>query len=140
MVIGFQSYHQLEIIYGREMAQSIFQGLQNIIVFASNSRKEAEIFSERMGRSEIIELDSSTSVGGHAHTNLSQRIRQVDSVGPSQIQALKDNHAFLKLARFNPTKVILNMPLQKENEGCVSFVTEKTWLDFVDLKPYESKR
>lgn len=140
MVIGFQSYHQLEIIYGREMAQSIFQGLQNIIVFASNSRKEAEIFSERMGRSEIIELDSSTSVGGHAHTNLSQRIRQVDSVTPSQIQALKDNHAFLKLARFNPTKVIFKYAsLQKKNEGCISFVTEKTWLDFVDLKPYESK-
>lgn len=140
MVIGFQSYHQLEIIYGREMAQSIFQGLQNIIVFASNSRKEAEIFSERMGRSEIVELDSSTSVGGHAHTNLSQRIRQVDSVTPSQIQALKDNHAFLKLARFNPTKVVFKYAsLKKQNEACVSFVTEKSWLDFVELKPYESK-
>jgi len=140
MVIGFQSFPQIEIIYGREMALSIFQGLQNIFVFVSNSGKEAELFSDRMGKSEVIELDSSMSVGGHGHTNLSQRTRRIDSVTPSQIQALKDNFAFLKLARFNPTKVEFEfVGLKQKNQGSISEVCIKSWLDDIELKSYESK-
>ncbi|BBH54723.1 type IV secretion system DNA-binding domain-containing protein [Fluviispira sanaruensis] len=140
MVIGFQSFPQLEIIYGREIAQSIYQGLQNIIVFACNSRKEAEIYTDRMGRSEVVELDTSMSVGGRHSTNLSQRTRQVDSVTPSQIQALKDNQAFLKLARFNPTKVEFEyVGLETVNKGSLSEVAESSWLDTFELIPYESK-
>ncbi|MBX9837527.1 MAG: type IV secretion system DNA-binding domain-containing protein [Silvanigrellaceae bacterium] len=140
MVIGFQSFPQVEIIYGREMALSIFQGLQNIFVFVSNSGKEAELFSDRMGKSEVIELDTSMSVGGHGHTNLSQRTRRIDSVTASQIQALKDNFAFLKLARFNPTKVEFKyVGLELINQGSISEVPVKSWLDEIEIKPYESK-
>ena len=140
LVIGFQSYHQLEIIYGKEMAKNIFQGLQNVFVFASNDKTEARIFADRMGENEVIEVDTSLSLqADHSNTNLSQRIRQVDCVTPSQIQALKDNECFLKLARFNPTKVEFKFQkLEDVNIGSLSEVPERTRFDDIELIDYVS--
>ena len=141
LIIGFQSYHQLELIYGKDMARNIFQGLQNVIIFASNDESEARIFSERMGRSTIIETDQSLSLQDkHNHTSLSQKTRQIECVTSSQIQALKDNICFLKLARFNPTKIeFMFHKMPDVNVGSRSIVPNTTILDDIELKEYESK-
>lgn len=141
LIIGFQSYAQLEIIYGKEGATNIFQGLQSVFIFASNNEAEARIFSERMGRSTIIEVDQSLGLNGkNNNANLSYRTRQIDNVTASQIQALKDNFCFLKLARFNPTKIEFKFhKMETINIASNSIVPSRTRLDDVEIKPYESQ-
>ncbi len=141
LIIGFQSYAQLEIIYGKEGAANIFQGLQSVFIFASNNESEARIFSERMGRSTIIEVDQSLGLNEkNNNANLSYRTRQIDNVTTSQIQALKDNFCFLKLARFNPTKIEFKFhKLETVNVDSNSIVPLKTRIDDIEVKQYESQ-
>ena len=141
LIIGFQSYHQLELIYGQDMARNIFQGLQNVFIFASNDFSEARIFSERMGKSSIVEVDQSLSLQDkNDHASLSYRTREIECVTASQIQALKDNICFVKIARFNPTKIEFKFhKLETVNEGSLSKIPSRTIFDDIILSPYVSE-
>lgn len=141
LIIGFQSYAQLELIYGKDAAVNIFQGLQNVFCFASNSEVEASLFSSRMGKSIVIETDQSLSLNDKSgNANISYRTREITNVTTSQIQALKDNFCFAKIARVNPTKIEFEyhkMPII--NEGSKSIVPPSTRFDGVKTQPYESE-
>jgi hypothetical protein len=140
LIIGFQSYAQLELIYGKESATNIFQGLQTVFCFASNNEQEARIFSERMGRSTVIEADESIALNKNNNTNISYRNREIYNVTPSQIQALKDNFCYAKIARVNPTKIEFRYHILPEiNQGSESEIPESTKFDGMITKQYESK-
>lgn len=141
LIIGFQSYAQLELIYGKDAAVNIFQGLQTVFCFASNNEVEANLFSSRMGKSIIIEADQSLGLGDkNANASISYRTREISNVTASQIQALKDNFCFAKIARVNPTKIEFKfhkMPII--NEGSKSVVPTSTRFDGIKTKQYESE-
>lgn len=141
LIIGFQSYAQLELIYGKDSAVNIFQGLQTVFCFASNNETEASLFAARMGKSIIIEADQSLGLGDkNGNASISYRTRQIDNVTASQIQALKDNFCFAKIARVNPTKIEFEFHKMKRiNEGSKSIVPTVTRFDGVKTKQYESE-
>ncbi len=141
LIIGFQSYAQLELTYGKDAAVNIFQGLQTVFCFASNNEAEARLFAERMGKSVIIEADQSFGLNDkNSNANISYRTREIYNVTPSQIQALKDNFCFAKIARVNPTKIEFNYhKLDNVNEGSKTVVPSKTRFDGIKTSQYESE-
>jgi hypothetical protein len=141
LIIGFQSYAQLELIYGKDVAVNIFQGLQTIFCFASNSEVEARLFADRMGKSVIIEADQSLGLNSKSNNaNISYRTREIYNVTPSQIQALKDNMCFAKIARVNPSKIEFKYhKMPTINEGSKSIIPPKTRFDGIKTNQYESE-
>jgi len=140
LIIGFQAYSQLELIYGKDAAVNIFQGLQNVFCFTSNNETEASLFAARMGKSIIVEADQSLGLGDkNGNASISYRTREIQNVTASQIQALKDNNCFAKISRVNPTKIEFKFhDLPDLNPDSISIVPKTTRFDGVKTKQYES--
>jgi len=108
LVLGYQSLAQIEQIYGAESSRNIIQGLQNIIVFACNENQLSRELADRLGRYEIEEVDPSLSTGGEksgGRFTVSVRAKDRLSVTSDEIKSLRENHGFLKLARFPPARI-----------------------------------
>jgi type IV secretory pathway TraG/TraD family ATPase VirD4 len=135
LVLGFQSLSQIEQIYGREASSNIMQGLQNLLIFACNENKLAREFSERLGKVEVEEYESTVSPAegkNPMRLSISSRQREKTSVTPDEIRGLPENVAYLKLARFPPAKI--QFPYVRFADSLVrskemSEVPEFSWLD-----------
>jgi type IV secretory pathway TraG/TraD family ATPase VirD4 len=149
LILGFQSLAQIGQIYGQDATHNIMQGLQNILIFAANETKMAQEFSDRLGKCEVEEYESSiTPAHGQQpeRVSISTRQREKRSVTESEIRSLPENHGFLKLARFPPTKVefdYVTFPNVNDKSGKWSRIPTATWLDDVSAEltaPLEDAR
>ena len=135
LVLGFQSLAQVQQIYGPDASANIMQGLQNVLVFACNETKLAREFSERLGRSEVEEYESTVSPAEGKtpmRISISSRQREHISVTPDEIRGLPENVAYLKLARLPPTKLRFpygNFPDSGARSRDFSEIPVRTWLD-----------
>jgi hypothetical protein len=135
LVLGFQSQAQITQIYGPDATQNIMQGLQNILIFAANESKLAREFSERLGKSEVEEYESSVTPANGKNperVSISTKQRKKESVTEDEIRSLPENHGYLKLARFPPTKIDFEYTQFEEINRKSSWWSEKpdtTWLD-----------
>lgn len=144
LVLGLQSLAQLTQIYGPDATANIMQGLQNILIFAANESKLAKEFSERLGRSEVEEYESSFTPAtpkGPEQLSISTRQRKRESVTEDEIRSLRENEGYLKLARFPPTKVDFayqKFPDIHDRSSRWSAKPTFTWLD-QDSPPVEAE-
>lgn len=140
LILGFQSLAQIGQIYGQDATHNIMQGLQNILIFAANETKMAQEFSDRLGKCEVEEYESSITPAQGQHperVSISTRQREKKSVTESEIRSLPENHGFLKLARFPPTKIefdYVTFPNLNEKSGKWSKIPAATWLDEVNAE------
>lgn len=140
LILGFQSLAQIGQIYGQDATHNIMQGLQNILIFAANETKMAQEFSERLGKCEVEEYESSvTPAHGQQpeRVSISTRQREKKSVTESEIRSLPENHGFLKLARFPPVKIefdYVTFPNVNDKSGKWSKIPVSTWLDEMSLE------
>jgi hypothetical protein len=69
----------------------------------------AKYLSDRIGRTEILETDKTTSMGvADDSVSLMQRTRETDLVLPSEIMNLEDLKAYFKTANYSITKFVLS--------------------------------
>ena len=135
LVLGFQSQAQITQIYGPDATQNIMQGLQNILIFAANESKLAREFSERLGKTEVEEYESSVTPANGKNPeriSISTKQRKKESVTEDEIRSLPENHGYLKLARFPPTKIDFEYSQFEEIHRKSGWWSEKpsiTWLD-----------
>jgi hypothetical protein len=135
LVLGFQSQAQISQIYGPDATQNILQGLQNVLIFAANESHLAREFSQRLGKSEVEEYESSVTPAQGKHperVSISTRQRKKESVTEDEIKSLPENHGYLKLARFPPTKVEFaysKWDSLNEKSSRWSVKPATTWLD-----------
>lgn len=107
-VLGFQTFSQIEGIYGANDAKTILQGLQNLVIFRSADPKMANLMAERVGKIEAIE--NVLSHGLDRKTNryvpsVSESFRERWIVSPNTIANLGIGEAVVCLAQFSPAIV-----------------------------------
>lgn len=107
-VLGFQTFSQIEGIYGVNDAKTILQGLQNLVIFRSADPKMANLMAERVGKIEAIE--NVLSHGLDRKTNryvpsVSESFRERWIVSPNTIANLGIGEAVVCLAQFSPAIV-----------------------------------
>jgi hypothetical protein len=135
LVLGFQSLSQIQQIYGVDASANIMQGLQNLLIFACNETRLAREFSERLGRAEVEEYESSVSPAegkNPMRVSFAARQRERVSVTADEIRGLPENVAYLKLARLPPTKIhfpYVRFKDSGERSRDFSVIPEKSWLD-----------
>ena len=108
-VLGTQDFNQLDEIYGAPLTNSMLGLLNTKIIFRSPDDKTAKRLSAIFGEQEQSEIVEGLSFGAHHMrdgVNLSDQRRIRPVVSPSEIIALKDFEAFIKLpGNFPPAKL-----------------------------------
>jgi type IV conjugative transfer system coupling protein TraD len=111
-ILGMQNYAQLETIYARSGAESIFDNIHTRFFFRSPSSQMAELVSRELGSQEVQNIQETYSYGANSIrdgiTLGSQKmINQL--VTPSEIMDLETMNCYLRLAGAYPiTKLSLN--------------------------------
>jgi type IV conjugative transfer system coupling protein TraD len=124
-ILGMQNYAQLETIYARSGAESIFDNIHTRFFFRSPSSQMAELVSRELGSQEVQNVQETYSYGANSIrdgiTLGSQKmINQL--VTPSEIMDLETMNCYLRLAGAYPiTKLSLNFEERPTTEpGFVS--------------------
>ncbi|EKE00839.1 MAG: hypothetical protein ACD_21C00266G0002 [uncultured bacterium] len=104
-ILGMQNYAQLETIYERSGAESIFDNIHTRFFFRSPSSQMAELASRELGSQEVQNIQETYSYGANTIrdgiTLGSQRmINQI--VTPSEIMDLEPMNCYLRLAGAYP--------------------------------------
>ncbi len=111
-ILGMQNYAQLETIYERSGAESIFDNIHTRFFFRSPSSQIAELVSRELGSQEVQNIQETYSYGANTIrdgiTLGSQKmINQL--VTPSEVMDLETMNCYLRLAGAYPiTKLSLN--------------------------------
>jgi len=106
--IGVQDKGQIDKIYSPEFSQSILNACGNSIMYRVSDPVTAKYLSDRIGKTEILEVDQALSMGvsdNRDGVSLMQRSREKDLVLPSEIMNLRDLEAYLKIANYSITKI-----------------------------------
>ena len=108
-LLSLQSPSQLEEIYGRDKTRVILGNCSTKIAFSEQDPEVAERVSKAFGDCEIREFQRGISYGANDvrdGVNLSVQQRERPIVKASDIQSLRNNEAFLKLAGDVPVSKI----------------------------------
>jgi hypothetical protein len=123
--LGFQTFSQVEGIYGPNDAKTIVQGLQNLVVFRCADPSMARFMAERVGKIEAIEnvlshgLDRKTN---RYVPNVSETFRERWIVSPNTISNLGIGEAVVCLAQFSPAIVkFKNVKMKSVTETAHAF-------------------
>lgn len=106
--IGVQDKGQIDKIYSPEFSQSILNACGNSIIYRVSDPVTAKYLSDRIGKTEILEVDQALSMGvsdNRDGVSLMQRSREKDLVLPSEIMNLRDLEAYLKIANYAITRI-----------------------------------
>ncbi len=106
--LGIQDKGQIDKIYSPEISQSILNSCGSSIIFRVSDPVTAKYLSDRIGKTEILDVDQALSMGvsdNRDGVSLMQRTREKDLVLPSEIMNLRDLSAYIKMANYHITKV-----------------------------------
>ena len=130
-VLGMQSYSQLETVYGRNAARSIFDLLNTRFFFRSPSADMAKLVSTELGTQEVEDLKENYSYGANT-------IRDGISIGHQtvtrpivtypEIMKMKDMHCYLRLPDQYPV-VSLTVKAKGRDAGVAGFRQRKMKYD-----------
>jgi type IV secretory pathway TraG/TraD family ATPase VirD4 len=102
--LGIQDIGRIDSIYGKEARESIINACGNNLIFAVEDFSTAEFASKKLGHTEYYEHQQSQSYGDNSERiNVNQHKRHEFLVLASEIQALKDLTAYLKVANVGIT-------------------------------------
>jgi type IV conjugative transfer system coupling protein TraD len=99
-LLALQSPSQLEEIYGKSTTQAIFGNCATRIIFAEHDAETSEKIAKSLGENEIKEYQEGISYGAHEvrdGVTLSHQTKKKLLVDPTDIQSLKNNHAYVRL-------------------------------------------
>lgn len=106
VVLGAQTYSQIEVIYGAKGAQALFGLLNNVMFLRQNDEKDAEWSSKQLGKEEIKATQEGLSMGANefrdgVSINEQEKVRSL--VLSSEIINLDDLEGYYKLPGNIPT-------------------------------------
>jgi len=108
-LLSLQSPSQLDSIYGYNVTKTIIGNCSTKIVFSEQDPTIANLISRSFGEREILEYQESISYGAHNvrdGVSLAEHKKWQPLVSASEIQALKKNHAYVKLPGDLPVSMI----------------------------------
>ncbi|MBI3755388.1 MAG: type IV secretion system DNA-binding domain-containing protein, partial [Deltaproteobacteria bacterium] len=108
--LGIQDIGQLDKIYTSDHRQSIVNGCGNSAIFSVADPVAAKFLSDKIGDTEYLETEESTSMGvadNRDGVSLMRRKRLEKLILPSQIQSLPDLNCYLQVAGFPITQAAL---------------------------------
>jgi type IV secretory pathway TraG/TraD family ATPase VirD4 len=103
VVMGTQSYSQLDEIYGERVRHSMINSCGNMITMALNDEKEARIASDRFSEIEFWEYNKTTSMGVSDFKDgisLAAQRKREKLVLPSEVIELPELSAIVQLANY----------------------------------------
>jgi type IV secretory pathway TraG/TraD family ATPase VirD4 len=107
LILSVQEVAQLEAIYGRTGAKTIFNNCGSQLVFGCTEPETAQFCSKLLGEEEVLEATRSYTLGVDKlkdGVNISQARKKKDLILPSEFRALEDLNAFLKVNNYPPLK------------------------------------
>ena len=102
---GIQDFGQIDSIYGKEARETIWNNSVTKVILRVDSPYCAEYLAKSLGQSEMEESSHGHSMGvkdGKDGLNLSRQIHMRYAMLPSEIQAIPDLTAAVKVAGFDP--------------------------------------
>ena len=118
-VLSLQSPAQLEAIYGRDSAQTIFGNCATKVVFSEQDPEISERIARAFGEREVREYQEGISYGAHEMrdgVSLSQQTKCLHAVTATEIQSLEKNRAYIRLPGNNPISR-LKFPIVKRGRA-----------------------
>lgn len=120
---GVQDISQLQEQYGHAESKSLCSLFNTKVIFRGSDPETARYLSQMLGEQEVVEAMEGISYGEHAYrdgVSLSDQKRMKPLVNPTDIMALNDLEAYLKLPGDLPlTKV--GFAIHKLPRVCVGF-------------------
>jgi type IV secretory pathway TraG/TraD family ATPase VirD4 len=119
LILSVQEIAQLEAIYGRTGAKTIFNNCGSQLVFGCTEPETAKFCSSLLGEEEVLEATRSYTLGVDKFkdgVNISQSRRQKDLLLPSEFRALEDLNAFLKVNNYPPLKTRFDYTLYEHRQ------------------------
>jgi type IV secretory pathway TraG/TraD family ATPase VirD4 len=102
--IGTQDIGRIDARYGKEVRESIINACGNNLIFKVEDATTADFCSKKLGETEYYEDQKSQSYGEKSERVSTSTVKRNEKlVLPSQIQALKDLTAYLKVANYGIT-------------------------------------
>jgi type IV secretory pathway TraG/TraD family ATPase VirD4 len=107
LVLSVQEIAQLEAIYGRSGARTIFNNCGSQLVFGCTESETARYCSQLLGEEEVLEATRSYTLGVDKFkdgVNITQARSKKDVLLPSEFRALPDLSAILKINNYPPLR------------------------------------
>ncbi|MFT4465100.1 MAG: type IV conjugative transfer system coupling protein TraD [Sodalis sp. (in: enterobacteria)] len=126
-VLGFQSYAQLEDIYGAKSALTLFDVMNTRAFFRATTKEMAEFAAGEIGEREIQKASEQFSYGADPvrdGVSVGKDMERVQLVSYSDIQSLPDLTCFVTLPGPYPV-VKMSMKYQSHAQVAPSFIARK---------------
>ncbi len=107
LILSVQEIAQLDAIYGKNGAKTIFNNCGSQLVFGCTESETARYCSQLIGEEETLEATRSYSLGVDKFkdgVNISQSRSKKDVLLPSEFRALPDLSAILKVNNYPPLR------------------------------------
>ncbi len=128
VVIGYQSYSEVESIYGKKGAESLSDLTASKIFFRSNDYFNANHTSQQLGKEEIKTTNENLAMGAHQgrdSISITETEKQKELVLPTEITNLKNLHGFYRLPGNHPVVSFKQTLFKKGKIQVDGFVNSK---------------
>lgn len=122
-LLGYQSYQQIDELYGRNVMEAMVSSAGVHVAFSCGSDKTLETLSRLIGEAEVLESRGTLSTGitdsRHGGSSMDQRAKR-RLVMPDEIKDLPPLNAYLKILGYPSCKIRLDyIPYPKVAESNV---------------------
>lgn len=109
--LGYQSYQQIEELYGRNVLEAMVSSAGEHIAFSLGSERTLESISKLIGEAEVIESRATITTGPtdsrHGGSSMDQRVMR-RLVKPDEIKDLPPLQAYIKILGYPAAKIKLD--------------------------------
>ncbi len=142
-IIGFQTYSQLESIFGPTLAMSILSGFGSLFVFRISDDELARRFSARFTSREVELSRVSQSMSGTGGPSINTDIQERPLVSASQLMTLPERTAFVRLSGFPPSRLVWEVKRYQVKNPDARAMAEKPsrpWIGSMPVSRYGKLR
>jgi hypothetical protein len=142
-IIGFQTYSQLQEIFGKVGAAKIAAGLGNKLVFKVNDPELAKLYSMAFTEREIEWTRITQALSGSGGPSFSTDVQTRPLVTASQFLSLPERTAYVRFSDFPPTRLdwpARPFPAINPDARQKSELPASTWLNSIEVTQYRKVR
>jgi type IV secretory pathway TraG/TraD family ATPase VirD4 len=145
--IGVQDFGRIDDLYGKSVRETLWNNSTTKMILRTDSPHCAEFLAKTLGQSEVEESSHGHSMGikdGRDGLNLSRQVHTRYTLLPSEISAIPDLTAAVKVAGLDPAYPCKIIRREIEPTGAPAFLERDERNDWVgeeiDLKPEQDEQ